>query len=203
MTIPLTLLAVCAVLLGFLGTPAWPWFQGFLDGESVHLAAAELFSAGTLFTMALSTVVALAGLGFGWLVYGRAPSLGKGPDPVEALRPDVFNVLHRKFYVDEIYEWGIVRLHAGWARACAWFDWAVAEGGTQLLGLAVVGLSWVSRALDEYGINSGFDEGCRRFASGGGWLSRFQDGRVQRYLRVLGVAAAALVLALLWGCRRV
>ncbi|MEY4006753.1 MAG: hypothetical protein RLZZ221_2849, partial [Verrucomicrobiota bacterium] len=31
MTVPLLLLAVCAVLLGFLGTPWWPWLQRTLD----------------------------------------------------------------------------------------------------------------------------------------------------------------------------
>jgi len=93
-------------------------------------------------------------------------------------------------------------LHAAWARCCAWLDWAVAEGCVQLVGWVVIGLSWVSRAFDEQAINLGFDEGCRRFTAGGTLLSRFQDGRVQRYLRVLGVAAVALVLALLWGCRR-
>ena len=31
MTIPLTILAAFALLLGFVGTPAWPWFQSFLE----------------------------------------------------------------------------------------------------------------------------------------------------------------------------
>ncbi len=31
MTVPLVILAAFAVLLGFLGTPAWPWFQSFLN----------------------------------------------------------------------------------------------------------------------------------------------------------------------------
>jgi len=33
MTMPLMILAVCAVLLGFIGTPFWPWFQRLLTGE--------------------------------------------------------------------------------------------------------------------------------------------------------------------------
>jgi NADH-quinone oxidoreductase subunit L len=32
MTVPLVILAAFAMLLGFIGTPAWPWFQSFLDG---------------------------------------------------------------------------------------------------------------------------------------------------------------------------
>jgi NADH-quinone oxidoreductase subunit L len=30
MTVPLMILAVFALLLGFVGTPWWPWFQGYL-----------------------------------------------------------------------------------------------------------------------------------------------------------------------------
>jgi len=33
MTVPLILLAACTVLLGFIGTPAWPWFQSFLSAK--------------------------------------------------------------------------------------------------------------------------------------------------------------------------
>ncbi|HLP76177.1 MAG TPA: NADH-quinone oxidoreductase subunit L, partial [Candidatus Paceibacterota bacterium] len=33
MTTPLMILAAFAILLGFIGTPAWPWFQSFLTGE--------------------------------------------------------------------------------------------------------------------------------------------------------------------------
>jgi NADH-quinone oxidoreductase subunit L len=202
MLAPLVVLSACAILLGFLGTPAWPWFQSFLDGNSAHISFAHLLSSETLSTMTVSTLVSLAGLGLGYFVFGRTSSLGTESDPLERMRPDIFGVLHHKYYVDEIYEWSVVRLHAAWARCCVWLDWAVAEGCVQLVGWVVIGLSWVSRAFDEHAINPGFDEGCRRFTAGGTLMSRFQDGRVQRYLRVLGVAAVALVLALLWGCRR-
>ena len=33
MTVPLVILAVCAIGLGFIGTPAWPWFQEFLGSH--------------------------------------------------------------------------------------------------------------------------------------------------------------------------
>ncbi len=32
-------------------------------------------------------------------------------------------------------------------------------------------------------------------------MSRLQSGRVQTYLRLIGVALAVLVLFLIWGCR--
>ena len=69
----------------------------------------------------------------------------------------------------------------------------------QLVAYVVLGLSWVNRVFDEYVVNLGFDEGCRRVTFGGRVMSRLQDGRVQTYLRVIGVALAALVLFLIWG----
>jgi hypothetical protein len=32
-------------------------------------------------------------------------------------------------------------------------------------------------------------------------MSRLQDGRVQNYLRAIGIALTVLVLVLIWGCR--
>ena len=42
MIVPMLVLAAFSMLLGFIGTPAWPWFQGFLSGENVtgHLGEA-------------------------------------------------------------------------------------------------------------------------------------------------------------------
>ena len=34
MTVPLMVLAAFAILLGVIGTPAWPWFDSFLDGQA-------------------------------------------------------------------------------------------------------------------------------------------------------------------------
>ena len=36
---------------------------------------------------------------------------------------------------------------------------------------------------------------------GGTLMSRLQSGRVQSYLRLIGVALTVLVLLLIWGCR--
>jgi hypothetical protein len=92
-------------------------------------------------------------------------------------------------------------LNAWWAKACDWLDRRVWDGVVQGLAALVVGISWVDRVLDEQVVNRGFDETCRSISSGGGLFSRFQNGRVQNYLRTLGVGLAVLVLLLIWGCR--
>ena len=48
MTVPLVILAAFAILLGFVGTPAWPWFDGFLTGEPPTFNFSRLTESGTL-----------------------------------------------------------------------------------------------------------------------------------------------------------
>ena len=202
MTAPLAILAGFAILLGFLGTPAWPWFQDFLNGHPARLEFGKLFESEVLGLMALSSAVVFAGLGLGWWLYGRKPVSSPAEiDVLERIRPDIFALLRNKYFVDEIYEASVVRLNAWWAKACDWLDYWIWNGAVQLLSAAVVGLSWVNRFFDEEVVNRGFDEGCRRVTGGGSWMSRLQDGGVQNYLRVIGVALTVLVLFLIWGCR--
>ena len=54
-----------------------------------------------------------------------------------------------------------------------------------------------STAFDTHVVNSGFDEGCekpREIA-----LSLLQGGRIQGYLRMIGVAPTRFKVTLLWG----
>ena len=202
MTIPLVILAIFAVLLGFIGTPAWPWFQSFLTGFPSSFQAHKLFEGEVFGLMMLSVAIFAGGVGLGWFLYGRKPITNPdGPDVLEHFQPEIFALLRRKYFVDEIYEGSIIRINAWWAKACDWLDYWVWNGMVQLLSYAILGLSWCNRFFDEYVVNLGFDEGCRRATLGGRLLARLQDGRVQNYLRVIGVALTALVLFLIWGCR--
>jgi NADH-quinone oxidoreductase subunit L len=200
MIIPLVVLAAFSVLLGFIGTPAWPWFQGFLNGESAVGHLARLLEPQVVGLMTLSSVAVFVGLGLGWWLYGWLPMRSADqPDALERFQPDVLALLRRKYFVDEIYEGSVIRFNAWAARVCDWLDYWVWNGVVQMLSHLVVGLSWLNRLLDEYVVNPGFDEGCRRLTKGGTLMSRLQGGRVQTYLRFIGVALVVLVLFLIWG----
>ena len=197
MTWPLIILAAFAVLLGLIGTPAWPWFQTYLSGHTV----ASGFDPETLFVMLLSSLVAAAGIGTGWWFYGRKPAkTAEEPDPLVEMHAGLFAVLRNKFFIDELYEATVVRLNGGFCRFCHWIDSIVLD--TLVLGVSycVLGFSWLNRVIDEYVVNLGFDAACKRMRGGGGFLSRLQDGQVQNYLRVLGLALTVLLLLLTWGC---
>ena len=81
MTIPLVILAAFAVLLGFIGTPAWPWFQSFLDSKPASLGFSAFSSHGILSIMFTSSFLVFLGIGLGWWFYGRKPIESAGvPD---------------------------------------------------------------------------------------------------------------------------
>jgi NADH-quinone oxidoreductase subunit L len=202
MTVPLMILAVFAVLLGFIGTPAWPWFQSYLSGASASVEIRELFHGAAFFTMLLSTTIVAIGIGLGWWFYGKSPAQTSDEmDVLEELRPDIFTLLKNKFYVDEFYEMTVIRLNAWFAWFCDSLDYWVWNGAVLAISYLVIGCAWLDRFIDEYVVNLGFDLGCRGVAGGGKLFSWFQNGQVQNYLRVIGVALAALTLVLIWGCR--
>ena len=160
----------------------------------------ELALPGIWELVVFSTVIVAVGITLGWWIYGRRPARDADEiDPLEKLRPDIFGLLRDKVYVDEFYEGTIIRFNAWFARICDDLDYWVWNGVVVTVGFLVLGLSWVNRSIDEYAVNLGFDGGCKGVKSGGGWLSRCQDGKVQQYMRFIGVALAALVLFLIWG----
>ncbi|PWU09074.1 MAG: NADH-quinone oxidoreductase subunit L [Verrucomicrobia bacterium] len=201
MTAPLMVLAFFSVTLGFIGTPAWPWFQAFLEGKQLVSAPGKLMEGGILSVMGLSTIVVFAGIGLGYWLYGRKPvPASQQPDPIERLWPDVFYLLKRKYFVDEIYDWAVVGLNRRWAQACDWLDRWVWNGAVQIISYLTVVLSWANRVFDEKVVNLGFDEGCEGVSLGARLMSKLQNGRIQNYLRTIGLALAILVLILIWGC---
>ena len=68
MTVPLVILAAFAILLGVIGTPAWPWFDSFLNGQAAVLNFGGSFEGGILRCDALFFDHRLCGLGLGLVV---------------------------------------------------------------------------------------------------------------------------------------
>jgi NADH-quinone oxidoreductase subunit L len=202
MTRPLVVLAVFAVLLGFVGTPAWPWFQSFLAGESTGLDFGRFSEAGLLPLMVISSLIVFAGLGLGWWFYGRKPILhATDPDALEKIQPGVFHALANRLYVDELYGVTVIALTRFCARFAAWLDRWIFGGAVRIVAWMVTGVGWLDAGVDKFVVNGGFDEGCRDVARGGRLLSHLQNGRVQNYLRVIAVALVVLAAILLWGRR--
>ena len=202
MTIPLVILAAFAVLLGFIGTPAWPWFQSFLDNKPVSLGFSALSSHGILSVMLTSSFLVFIGIGLGWWFYGRKPiESARVEDELGKLLPPAFTVLGHAFFVDALYSATILRLNAWSAGVCDWLDRWVWNGAVQTVSYLVLVVAWLDNFFDASVVNSGFDEGCEGVSRSGQILSLLQNGQVQSYMGVIGCALIALVVVLLWGAR--
>ncbi|MHB1856459.1 MAG: NADH-quinone oxidoreductase subunit L [Acidobacteriaceae bacterium] len=203
MTVPLVILAAFAVFLGLVGTPAWPWFQSFLDDQRTTLNFAGFSGPGVTSVMLASSLLVFFGLGLGWWFYGRKSiTNADAPDAFGQLQPHIFSVLGHNFYVDALYGATIVRLNTGWSRVCDWLDRWVWNGAVQTVSHLVLAFAWIDNFFDANVVNAGFDEGCETVSRGGQLLALLQGGRVQSYLRMIGVALIALAVFLLWGATR-
>jgi NADH-quinone oxidoreductase subunit L len=92
MTIPLIFLAGLSVIGGFIGIPQLLSQQA---PESLNMTVAVI-----------SSVVALLGLGFSYMVYGNRCQI----DPLAAKLGSFYSVLKNKFYFDAIYKWYVDRI---------------------------------------------------------------------------------------------
>jgi NADH-quinone oxidoreductase subunit L len=131
MTIPLWILAVGAVVSGWVGLPKvlaeTNRFQDWLAPVILHpagLAAAEheMSTGAEWLLMVVTTLVALGGIYVAWVNYGRDKGLAEGQHWAARL-PLLHRLLLNKWYVDEIYDVLIVRPLAAISR----FFWKVVD----------------------------------------------------------------------------
>jgi NADH-quinone oxidoreductase subunit L len=165
MTLPLVVLAICAIGAGWLG---WPHslggsdrFTKFLEpvfasearvlqqegrtGQLVAGVEEERNTTSEWLLMALSLAAAGLGWGLAWRSYRHAD---KGYiEPIAAAAPPIYDVLLHKYYVDEAYDYvftgrrklGDMRLGVlGLGAASTWFDAHVVDG-------LVNGAGWITR----------------------------------------------------------
>ncbi len=213
MVIPLLILAVFAVGLGYVGVhEEFPVLGPLLGGNPFHhfigdFAKSLGIKAITVpFSWApvlLSTVLALGGIFLGWWVYGRA---GKGwqthdqLDPLEAGMRKVglgglYNAMRNKFYFDELYDIIFVRFSLWLSRASAWFDRTIINGIVDGVGRFGYWLSHVSARFDSRFID-GIVNGVGSLANKAGSALRLvQTGQGQTYLLV-ALLTVLLLLAL-------
>ena len=146
MTIPLTILAIFACLLGLFGTPAWPWFQGFLNGRAAHLEFRALLESNVLLVMGASTFVVVLGIMLAWMLYGGKSPKAEAPDVLEKAAPLPWVWLRNRLYIDEIYGATFIAFYGWWARVADWLDRRVWGGAVSGVALCVSRMGAVESA---------------------------------------------------------
>jgi NADH-quinone oxidoreductase subunit L len=138
-----------------------------------------------------SVVVALGGLGLGYLLYGQGLKEGQ-IDPLAKLFGPIWTLWHNKYWVDELYRDTVVAFTLVFSKFLALFDreWVI-DWIVNYIGRTAILLSVVLAAFDRFVVDG--------LVNGVGWLSDqagnvtrlLQDGRVQIYL-LFGLLTAAV-----------
>jgi proton-translocating NADH-quinone oxidoreductase chain L len=132
MTVPLAILAVGALVVGFVNAEPFTDALGHFLYKTGHLATAfhpEATPYALLWT--LSSLMALGGIGVAWWMYVREPGLAAR---LAARFPVLYQASRDKFYVDEIYDRMIVQPLLGFARGCRILDLHVVDSLVDLVG---------------------------------------------------------------------
>jgi NADH-quinone oxidoreductase subunit L len=165
MTVPLVALAVLALGAGLL-LPRWTSdYQGF--GAWLYFGEPEAYHVNGLL-MGLSIALSLGGFALGWALYIKG---WLSPDGIRERFSRLHRVLVNKYYLDDLYQWGIDRVALAFASFLALFDRIV---------------------VNDTGVN-----GTGRSVFLSGWRWRYlETGKVYNY--ALGMVVGVVAVALIW-----
>jgi NADH-quinone oxidoreductase subunit L len=198
MTMPLIVLAIGAVLLSVVLTPAWPWLHGYLTGEPADFELARLIQS----MLFVSLVLVGAGIAVGVWFYRKAGTRDRDRsaeiDPLEYAQPALFRFLANKMYIDELYARTIIALAWASARFSDWMDRYFWDGLVRGCGALGQIFGMFTARVDERGINAGVDETTLGARGLGRLLSRAHSGQIQLYLGVVAIGMLALLLLYAW-----
>src|SRR5438128_3473893 len=190
MTIPLIVLAVCAILFSVALTPAWPWLENYLTGHSPRFDRHLLIQPMIIVSLA----IVCAGVSLGIWMYRRAAE----SDPIQQAQPALFRFLENKMWIDEIYDRTVIALAAIAARFSDWMDRYVWDGLVRGVGAIGHFFARLTTGADERVINAGVDEGTVGAHGFGRLMSRRHSGQIQTYLGAIALGMLALVLLYAW-----
>ena len=198
--VPLMILAVLSIVGGWIGLPAWLGtnrFEHFLapvlrlpeaPGHAAehHSAATEIAFTG------LSVLIAAAGIILAYRFYVQRP--GMADRFVERMR-GLYQVVYRKYHVDEAYDAIFVNRTKDLGDACYFVDSYFVDGAVNGTAATTRGTATVLRLFDTYVV-----DGLVNLV---GWINMFlnriatslQTGLIQRYAlgAVFGIVLFVLI----------
>ena len=198
MTMPLIVLALCAIFFSVVLTPAWPWLHGYLTGEPVRFEIARLLQP----MLFISLAVVGAGIGVGIWIYRKAgvPDRDRPADidPLEYAQPGLFRFLAKKMWIDEFYDRSIIAFSWICARFSDWMDRYFWDGLVRGFGAIGQVFGTLTTGVDERGINAGVDETTAGTRGLGRLISAAHSGQIQTYLGAIAIGMLALLLLYAW-----
>ncbi len=198
MTMPLIVLALCAIFFSVLLTPAWPWLHGYLLGEPVHFEIAGLVQPMLFVSLALVSAGVVVGV---WMYRKAGVSDRNRPaeiDPLEYAQPALFRFLANKMWIDELYDRTVIAFSWMAARLSDWMDRYFWDGLVRGFGAIGQLFGIFTAGVDERGINAGVDETTAGARGLGRLMSSAHSGQIQTYLGAVAIGMLALLLLYAW-----
>ena len=191
MTVPLWILSVFAVVIGFANLPSY-FAKGPLDGlahkfeswvqpttEGFPLVEIAEFAPGLAL---VSTAIALFGVGLAYLYYFK----GRGPHGLterSSAARGGYTFLANKYYLDHLYTDVVVGTIKGpIARAAYWVNQNIIDRVVDTVGVAAARAGqFVYRFIDQGVVDRAVNASGAGAEESGQLLRRIQTGRVQQY----------------------
>jgi NADH-quinone oxidoreductase subunit L len=203
MTVVLQILAVAAIVAGFLfGWPsAWGGHEPVLERWlAPSLPAAEhvpfqeySHSIELLFQLIGGVAVAGAGWYAAYVLYaGNKSTL---PAKLKAMFPRAWSLVFNKYYVDEIYQATIINGTLLIDQIFYWIDQNVIDGAVNFMAVLGKSVAYVDGAIDKYLVDGAVNGVARLTWNTGKAMRRLQTGHITSYLYgALGGAIAFVII---------
>ncbi|MCW5875959.1 MAG: NADH-quinone oxidoreductase subunit L [Anaerolineales bacterium] len=192
MTVPLVILSVFAIAAGWVGIPEhFPAIGGLLPNWFHHFVGSTLLEHPSavdfnIVPLLVSVLVALGGLGLGYLVYRNAGQT----DPLRKALGPIYNLLENKYYFDELYERLFVKPSQAFSEAFSYrfLDGQVIDGLLHRAARGAMALGGLFRDKFEIPVIDGVaDKTADITQTVGRVLRHIQTGQVQQYLLLVAL----------------
>jgi NADH-quinone oxidoreductase subunit L len=181
MTLPLVILALLAVVAGFFnhpisGLPGYHFLAEFTGQEPVTFS---------VLTAAIALVLALVGIGLGWLMYQRAFATAQELDPLEKIAPAAFAALNSRLGFDQLYARTLGVATTWFAETWDMFDRLVLDRIVTGAGAVSQFFGRLNFIIDDFLLNDGADKLADGTVEGGNGVRRIETGKIQDYVALV------------------
>ncbi len=221
MTFPLVILSIFAVAAGwfgipdnFLGTEKYTVFVNTFKhfvGATIDEQIAGLYDLDLVahkiealpwswVPLIVSVTVAVGGLVVGYLVYGRKPLEKEQQDPLIRPLGPLHTFLQNKWYWDELYQLVFIRPTVYFSEVVVFevMDKGIIDGILHLVARVFYGIGEYARRFELVVISGGVDWVKDQFLAMTKEVRQLQTGKVQEYVLVSGLIAAALAFMIIF-----
>ena len=188
-TTPLLILSFFSLTAGWIGIPAVaPFFQKF-----IHFEAEAVLPEANWTVMAISTIMALAGVGTAYLIYGQGGKVFQALYRMAPVRA-VESVLVNKYYFDFVYDTYIAGGVLALSRGLAVFDLVVIDGIVNAFAVMTTLFYILSDLFDRYIVDGLVNLAGYMWVKINHGIRYAQSGYVQHYIFVTALAMVALII---------